>query len=237
MSALTLHSTDASETPDSSRWVDCGRDHRAHEDGVGAASSCAFNILGAADSALRYGYVIGRNLTKDAFGRSRIDGQWFFPIGRRVTRDDGSFAGTVGARGRVEYATDFYVLRPRDPAKGKGRILYEVNNRGRKMLFGNIADGHAKVKMEEVRKHLDRTHFAWIGGTGDDDPFYYRIHSPVILIEFDHQTPVALGGPRVPGKIHVHTVVRTPNGNDYGKDLLRQHYEKHRNDPLHGHRQ
>lgn len=45
------------------------------------------------------------------------------------------------ARGMVEYATDFYVLRPKDPARGKGRILYEVNNRGRKMLFGNIADG------------------------------------------------------------------------------------------------
>jgi hypothetical protein len=45
------------------------------------------------------------------------------------------------ARGMVEYTTDFYVLRPKYPAKGTGRILYEVNNRGRKMLFGNIADG------------------------------------------------------------------------------------------------
>jgi hypothetical protein len=26
---------------------------------------------------------------------------------------------------------------------------------------------------------------------------------------------------------HIHTVVRTPNGNDYGKDLLRQHYSQH----------
>ena len=101
---------------------------------------------------------------------------------------------------------------------------------------GNMADGHAKVRLEEVRAHIDRTYFAWIGGTGTDDPFYYRIHSPVILIEFDHQTPVALQGPRVPGKAHIHTVVRTPNGNDYGKDLLRQHYEKHRNDPAHVHR-
>ena len=25
--------------------------------------------------------------------------------------------------------------------------------------------------------------------------------------------------------MHVHTVVRTPNGNDYGIDLLRQHYQ------------
>ncbi|MCW5746051.1 MAG: hypothetical protein KIT36_07625 [Alphaproteobacteria bacterium] len=45
------------------------------------------------------------------------------------------------ARGRVEYATDVFILRPRDAARSSGRILYEVNNRGRKMLFGNIADG------------------------------------------------------------------------------------------------
>ncbi|MFO1160793.1 MAG: alpha/beta hydrolase domain-containing protein [Reyranellaceae bacterium] len=45
------------------------------------------------------------------------------------------------ARGMVEYTTDIFILRPKDPAKGNGRILYEVNNRGRKMLFGNIADG------------------------------------------------------------------------------------------------
>ena len=100
---------------------------------------------------------------------------------------------------------------------------------------GNMAAGHAKVRMADVREKLDDTYFAWVGGTGDADPFYYRIHSPVILIEFDHQTPVALPGPRVPGKAHVHSVVRTPNGNDYGKDLLRQHYVTHKNDPAHGH--
>jgi Protein of unknown function (DUF3500) len=103
------------------------------------------------------------------------------------------------------------------------------------IYVGNMPDGHAQVKMDEVRKHLDRTHFAWIGESGPESVFYYRIHSPVILIEFDHQTPVALPGPRVPGRIHIHSVVRTPNGNDYGKDLLRQHYEKHKNDPAHGH--
>ena len=51
-------------------------------------------------------------------------------------------------------------------------------------------DGHARVKMDEVRAHLDRTWFAWIGGTEPGSVFYYRIHSPVILIEFDHQRPV-----------------------------------------------
>jgi len=44
-------------------------------------------------------------------------------------------------RGKVEYATDVFILRPKDSTRGNGRILYEVNNRGRKMLFGNIADG------------------------------------------------------------------------------------------------
>jgi hypothetical protein len=100
---------------------------------------------------------------------------------------------------------------------------------------GNMSDGHATVRMEEVERRLDDTRFAWIGGMSDDAVFYYRIHSPVILIEFDHQTPVALPGARVPGRRHIHTVVRTPNGNDYGKDLLRQHYEAHKHDPNHGH--
>ena len=120
----------------------------------------------------------------------------------------------------------------------------ELSDAQRKLLVdviaeyvGNMSDGHARVRMDEVRQHLANTYFAWIGATGNDAVFYYRIHSPVILIEFDHQTPIALPGPKVPGRIHVHSVVRTPNGNDYGKDLLRQHYEQHKDDPTHGHRQ
>jgi hypothetical protein len=93
------------------------------------------------------------------------------------------------------------------------------------LYVGRTTPEHAKQKMHEVRKHLAQTYFAWIGtGTGDDDVFYYRVHSPVILIEFDHQRGVALDVNEA-FKDHIHTVVRTPNGNDYGKDLLRQHYE------------
>jgi hypothetical protein len=99
------------------------------------------------------------------------------------------------------------------------------------LYVDNMDDGHARVKMDEVRSHLDRTWFAWIGGTGPGSVFYYRIHSPVILIEFDHQQPANLKHlsktPDLPNPEHVHTVVRTPNGNDYGKDLLRQHYLQH----------
>ncbi|MCM2369949.1 DUF3500 domain-containing protein [Aporhodopirellula aestuarii] len=92
---------------------------------------------------------------------------------------------------------------------------------------GNIREGHAKVRMSEVEKHLDDTHFAWIGGTTDQSVYYYRVHSPVILIEFDHQRRVAPFHTSEPTRDHIHTVIRTPNGNDYGKDLLRQHYHSH----------
>jgi hypothetical protein len=100
----------------------------------------------------------------------------------------------------------------------------------------NMDDGHAAVKMQEIRAHLDATYFAWKGPVADDAVFYYRIHSPVIYIEFDHQGPVALDGPRnVATRRHIHSVVRTPNGNDYGKDLLREHYAAYRGDAAHGH--
>lgn len=94
----------------------------------------------------------------------------------------------------------------------------------------NMDSGHARVKMDEVRRHLDETYFAWIGGTEESSVFYYRVHSPVVLIEFDHQVPVGLrhlsSNPTMPDHEHIHTVIRTPNGNDYGKDLLRQHYQQ-----------
>ena len=115
----------------------------------------------------------------------------------------------------------------------------ELSKQERKQLLDLIAlyvenmdDGHARVKMDEVRRNMDNTWFAWIGGSEPTSVFYYRIHSPVILIEFDHQLPANLrpagSGPRVPNREHIHVVVRTPNGNDYGKDLLRQHYQQHR---------
>jgi hypothetical protein len=98
------------------------------------------------------------------------------------------------------------------------------------LYVGNLRDEHARVHLADVAARLDETYFAWVGETNDDSVFYYRIHSPVVLIEFDHQTPVGLTHlyPRgVPYKEHIHAVVRSPNGNDYGKDLLRQHYERH----------
>lgn len=73
-------------------------------------------------------------------------------------------------------------------------------------------------RLQQVKEHLDQTHFSWIGGYGDDDAFYYRVHSPVIIVEFDHHSGVFLNN-KVPMKFHTHTIVRTPNAGDYGQAI------------------
>jgi hypothetical protein len=87
-----------------------------------------------------------------------------------------------------------------------------------------LPPGPLAARLAEVERHLAETHFCWIGGFEEQSPFYYRIQSPVIFVEFDHHAGVFLTNAE-PAKFHVHTVVRTPNGNDYGIDLLRLHYQ------------
>ena len=126
-----------------------------------------------------------------------------------------------------------------------GVFAADLSDRQRKQLLdlvalfiGNMDDGHAKVKMSEVERHISQTSFAWVGKTEPGSVFYYRIQSPVVLIEFDHQTPANLRhlakDPSAPNPEHIHVVVRTPNGNDYGKDLLKQHYAQHKHSAAYG---
>lgn len=75
-----------------------------------------------------------------------------------------------------------------------------------------------QARKELIRKHFDETYFSWIGGYGDEDPFYFRIQSPVIVLEFDHHSGVFLTN-KEPAKFHTHTLVRMPNAGDYGQAL------------------
>ena len=111
-----------------------------------------------------------------------------------------------------------------------GLRFAEMSTAQQRLLLRRDRDVHRadparprRGQLDEVRRHLGDTYFAWIGACDDDSPFYYRVQSPVVLIEFDHQRGIHLDERRA-DRAHIHTVVRTPNGNDYGKDLLRQHY-------------
>lgn len=43
--------------------------------------------------------------------------------------------------------------------------------------------GPLAAHMERVKAHEGETWFAWIGGYGLGDPYYFRIHSPVVFCE------------------------------------------------------
>lgn len=83
----------------------------------------------------------------------------------------------------------------------------------------NYEHNIAHIQMNRILKSgLEKIHFAW-AGTEENKPYYYRIHGPTIIIEFDNNYPPG----RDSGPInHIHTVFREP-GNDYGDDLLKKH--------------
>jgi hypothetical protein len=86
----------------------------------------------------------------------------------------------------------------------------------------NYEDAIAHEQLRGIRRAgIGNIYFAW-AGVGQGEPYYYRIHGPTILIEFDNSyAPGSDAGPIN----HIHTVFREP-GNDYGEDLLRQHLEE-----------
>ncbi|KEF50976.1 uncharacterized protein A1O9_12974 [Exophiala aquamarina CBS 119918] len=88
-----------------------------------------------------------------------------------------------------------------------------------------LPDKALVTKMAEVENHWAETYFCWIGAFNRNDGFYYKVHSPVIMVEFDHHSGVFLNN-ALPLPFHIHTLVRTPNGNDYGKELLRQKQQR-----------
>lgn len=85
-----------------------------------------------------------------------------------------------------------------------------------------LPSGPYNAGMNLIKRHWGQTYFCWIGGYSDEDAFYYRVQSPVLIIEFDHHSGVFLLN-KEPAKYHIHTIMRMPNGNDYGKELIRLH--------------
>jgi hypothetical protein len=134
----------------------------------------------------------------------------------------------IGSDGRVQTAAfrdniqlPYEGIRSEQLSTGQREQLLRLAE----LYTSKLRAGHAEIWLESVRQHLDETWFMWMGGIGPDDVFYYRIQSPVILIEFDHQPGIAFDSDE-PTRAHIHTVVRTPNGNDYGMDYLKQHYAR-----------
>jgi hypothetical protein len=113
----------------------------------------------------------------------------------------------------------------------EGVRLSECSDAAKQAVSAFVADfisylpeGPRRVRQREIESHYNDTYFSWIGGIERGDVYYLRIQSPVALIEIDHHCGVFLSNDH-PERFHMHTVVRTPNGNDYGKALVKQYFE------------
>ncbi|MBT4588983.1 MAG: DUF3500 domain-containing protein [Rhodospirillaceae bacterium] len=183
------------------------------------------------DDEERFGLELMRSFSEDQQAKALIANSMIggdLPEGRRVHHDGLHLGGAYCDNRIVPYEG----LQGVDFTKLQRRNLLDLVAE----YLGTLPPGPFAAKMEDVERHFADTHFCWIGSREEDQAFYYRIQSPVTLIEFDHHAGVFLTNP-TPMNFHVHTLVRTPNGNDYGVDLIRQHYENapHHKDHHHDH--
>jgi hypothetical protein len=184
------------------------------------ATTGRFAGLRVFDDEERRGLAMVRSLTTDQARQAILYPSILstdLPSERSVPIDGQMMACAFQDNRRLEYEG----LRATDMSDAQRRLLRQLVE----TYVGRVRDGHAEVTLADIDRHLDETHFCWMGATDDVNPFYYKVQSPVILIEFDHEPGVVFDNDE-PSRHHVHTVVRTPNGNDYGIDLLRQHYEE-----------
>ena len=89
------------------------------------------------------------------------------------------------AEGLVEFTSDFRILRPDDPAKGNGRLLLDVLNRGKALALRNInsaPDVAPDAPLDPGNGFLMRQGYtvAWCGWQHDvpDSPGLLRINAP-----------------------------------------------------------
>lgn len=86
---------------------------------------------------------------------------------------------------------------------------------------GNQTEAVAAAHRRKIeRDGVGKIHFAWMGPVDGAKSFYFRVHGPSILIEYDNTGEPAGGA----DSNHIHSMFRDP-GNDYGEDLLKRHYE------------
>jgi len=104
------------------------------------------------------------------------------------------------ARGRVEFWTDFFLLKPLDPRRGNGRLLYDVNNRGNKLALWtfNEARGNNPATLADAGNgFLMRNGWSvlWCGWSGEVAPGENRL---VVGLPIAQES-----GKPITGKVHV----------------------------------
>jgi Protein of unknown function (DUF3500) len=151
-----------------------------------------------------------------------FEGKTVRPLGREV---DKAFA-LISSLDEAQRKQAILGFQMRDLVLGPGRDGQTIQPEGIKgsaltekqdaMLLdlasewtGIMHEAVAKAKMDELKKNIAETWFAWSGPTEKGSAAYFRIQGPTVIIEY---APQQMGGD--PTK-HIHTIYRDPT-NDYG---------------------
>ena len=113
-----------------------------------------------------------------------------------------------------------------NPGPPVGITAGELDAPQKKLLMTLIEDYAYRLRPELAEQDLakidqagfDNVHFAWEGALAPGQGHYYRLHGPTFLVEFDNTQNNAN---------HIHTVWRD-SANDFGEDLLKEHYQNSR---------
>jgi Protein of unknown function (DUF3500) len=151
-----------------------------------------------------------------------IEGKTVRPLGRET---DKSFA-LLSSLNDAQRKQAILGFQMRDLVLGPGRDGQTIQPEGikgsaltekqRQMLLdlasewtGILHEAAAAAKMDEMKKNIAETWFAWSGPTEKGSAAYFRIQGPTVIIEY---APQRLGGDATK---HIHTIYRDPT-NDYG---------------------
>jgi hypothetical protein len=155
-----------------------------------------------------------------------LEGKTVRPLGREV---DKAFA-LIGSMDEAQRKQAILGFQMRDLVLGPGRDGQTIQPEGikgsalserqREMLLdlasewtGIMNEAAANAKMDEMKKNIAETWFAWSGPTEKGSAAYFRIQGPTVIIEY---APQRLGGDSTK---HIHTIYRDPT-NEYGKKWL-----------------
>ena len=124
-----------------------------------------------------------------------------------------------------EVPCDIFTAAEREITRleNSGISYSELNSRQKRMLIALIdelasmqSEVIAEARMASIRSEgLEDIKFVWIGGIERGDPHYYRVQGSGFLIEYDNTQNNAN---------HIHLVWRDFTG-DFGRDLIRMHYQ------------
>ncbi|MFM9066186.1 MAG: hypothetical protein ACKOUR_02465, partial [Planctomycetota bacterium] len=105
------------------------------------------------------------------------------PANRIITDLD---LASTNVKGQIESSADFEILQPTDPRRGRGTLLYEVNNRGNKLALGQFNSGADEFLLRQGFT------IAWSGWIAETQPGGGRLRATLPIAQVNEQPVTGL---------------------------------------------